>query len=536
MLNSSVTHETETASAFTRTDNSFDPFESDGLNMFMNPFVTPTSSFSSVSLNDISLGKKEVEFLGDKVKDGQTVQSTDSFDFENGDKVKDESAVNDVFGLGVVLSQKSINIIFKPNFVDSNRNLRPMHSMPLDDYGFMLKEKLEVGKASNQAGLSGKNDNPRRSKQPDIQNKTIQQDVKNKKKSRGRSADSKTGGGKAGATASINLNCQRKKVHLSKGKKKSGTPAAHNGSTTRLLKTSPIADQCENKKVDSKKRRGPGRPKGANQCEKKKVAITSNIGKKRRGPGRPKGATNKRIKVKHAITVKSNAAASLSLTACTPNCQSNDKPVDTASNNDDVKREQPATPKTSKSTEPNNVLKFNKKVFTSHQAQKLFKCSKIPLKDLKKSKPSGSDKRYTKSDVNCFVVKYGKLQKKKRYMNMFSTLEEIKYDNSKTIDENMKCLQGALHGVKKIEVLEETPRWSEALNSTCLQAFVKFRNWPNRYSLIAKYMGNVKTLKQIRDHVGKVRRRVMKTDEKNPYVKYYKKNNKKKKRNTSTSV
>lgn len=503
MLNSSVTHETETASAFTRTDDSFDPFESDGLNMFMNPsypFVTPTSSFSSVSQNDLSLGKKEEEFLGDKVKDGQTVQSTDSFDFENGDKVKDESAVNDVFGLGVVFSQKSINIIFKPNFVDSNRNLRPMHSMSWDDYGFMLKEKSEVGKASNQADLSGKNDNPRRSKQPDIQNKTIQQDVKNKKKSRGRSADSKTGGGKAGATVSINLNCQRKKVHLSKGKKKSGTPAAHNGSTTRLLKTSPIADQCENKKVDSKKRRGPGRPKGA---------------------------TNKRKKVKHAITVKSNAAASLSLTACTPNCQSNDKPVDTASNKDDVKREQPATPKTSKSTEPNNVLKFNKKVFTSHQAQKLFKCSKIPLKDLKKSKPSGSDKRYTKSDVNCFVVKYGKLQKKKRYMNMFSTLEEIKYDNSKTIDENMKCLQGALHGVKKIEVLEETPRWSEALNSACLQAFVKFRNWPNRYSLIAKYMGNVKTLKQIRDHVGKVRRRVMKTDEEHPYVKYYKTNKKK---------
>ena len=184
MLNSSVTHETETASAFTRTDDSFDPFESDGLNMFMNPsypFVTPTSSFSSVSQNDLSLGKKEEEFLGDKVKDGQTVQSTDSFDFENGDKVKDESAVlNDVFDL--VLSQKSINIIFKPNFVDSNRNLRPMHSMSLDDYGFMLKEKSEVGKASNQAGLSGKNDNPRRSKQPDIQNKTIQQDVKNKKK------------------------------------------------------------------------------------------------------------------------------------------------------------------------------------------------------------------------------------------------------------------------------------------------------------------------------------------------------------------
>jgi len=478
-LRTHVTHETETASAFTRLGNGMDLFEEYAS---INPcstsdFVTPINSLNPVSQFDISLGKLENDFLNC-----------------NDDKVKDESTVVNNCSHGeFIFSQKSINYL-RANSGDCGNDLRPMHSFSLSDYQLLeesvLEEKPQVAKASNQAGLSGKNDNPIRSKLPGIKKK---QDVKKKKRGRGR--PKKT----AGATASINLNCQRKKVHLpGKVKKKSGTSAVYNGSATISLKTSPLAAQCE----------------------KKKAGIVSNVGTKRRG--RPIGSKNRK-KVKRANAVKRSAAALLSLTVSSPKCQSNGVPIAKASKKDGVKRIQPATPKTSKRTK--TKLKFNKKIFTSYQAAKQFKCSKIPLKHLLKSAASGANKCYTVSDVNCFIVQYGKMQKKNEFMK-FSTTDEVKYDNSKTIDENMKDLQGAIYGGKKIEVLkvEEKARWSEALCSICLQAFVKFRAWPNRYNLIAKFMGNTKTLKQIRDHVGKIRRRIMKTDKEHPYVKYYKTN------------
>ena len=73
--------------------------------------------------------------------------------------------------------------------------------------------------------------------------------------------------------------------------------------------------------------------------------------------------------------------------------------------------------------------------------------------------------------------------------------------------------------------------WSIAFSFAVMQAFVKFRSWPNRYKAIEKYMGNIKTSTEIKDHVGQVKRaRIRNKEEKNPYVLYDKTNKKKKKR------
>ena len=67
MLNSRthVSHETETASAFTRIGNGMDLFEEcGGINPYStSDFVTPTNSLNPLSPHDISLGKFENDFL-----------------------------------------------------------------------------------------------------------------------------------------------------------------------------------------------------------------------------------------------------------------------------------------------------------------------------------------------------------------------------------------------------------------------------------------------------------------------------------------
>jgi len=254
------------------------------------------------------------------------------------------------------------------------------------------------------------------------------------------------------------------------------------------------------------KRKKRGRPRGS-KTNKKKITPQSSKRKK----GRPRGSKNKKkIKLVSNVPMK--------------------KPL----SKDDV-----------------NSSNFNKNIFTSWQAEtqlrnpiKLWnsktmqlKSFKVPIYILKTHVATGANRRYTKIDVNRCRVQFQKTMQM-NCIKDFAKKNEVKYDYSNTEQENLERVQCA-YREKDIEKLEVggNGHWSNAFSFAVMQAFVKFRSWPNRYKAIEKYMGNIKTSTEIKDHVGQVKRaRIRHKEEEHPYVLYDKTNkNKNKKVKKSTT-
>lgn len=193
-----------------------------------------------------------------------------------------------------------------------------------------------------------------------------------------------------------------------------------------------------------------------------------------------------------------------------------------------------------KSSKDDNSTFFDNNTFTSSQAENIFrspmsiwnsntmqfKSIKVPKYKLKKeSDPTGVNRRYTKIDVRRFKNRYKKT-KQMEFIKEFAKRNNEAYDILKTGEENLEGVESP-YTTKDIENLEvaENGHWSHAFSFAVMQAFVKFRSWSNRYKVIEKYMGCIKTSKEIKDHIGQVKRAMKRyKDYEHPYVLYEKTN------------
>ena len=71
--------------------------------------------------------------------------------------------------------------------------------------------------------------------------------------------------------------------------------------------------------------------------------------------------------------------------------------------------------------------------------------------------------------------------------------------------------------IQQVPVPTENPKncgvWTEEESKKCAEAFLKYKDYAKHYLIIAKCIGGTRTVKQVRDHIGKIKRRKLKKGE-----------------------
>lgn len=71
--------------------------------------------------------------------------------------------------------------------------------------------------------------------------------------------------------------------------------------------------------------------------------------------------------------------------------------------------------------------------------------------------------------------------------------------------------------IQQVPVPTENPKncgvWTEKESKKCAEAFLKYKDYAKHYLIIAKCIGGTRTVKQVRDHIGKIKRRKLKKGE-----------------------
>ena len=68
--------------------------------------------------------------------------------------------------------------------------------------------------------------------------------------------------------------------------------------------------------------------------------------------------------------------------------------------------------------------------------------------------------------------------------------------------------------IQQVPVPTENPKncgvWTEEESKKCAEAFLKYKDYAKHYLIIAKCIGGTRTVKQVRDHIGKIKRKRLK--------------------------